>query len=210
MLEDNSSNNLPQVEVTTGKKAGKTNAERCAERRKALIAAGMCALCGKDKHAEGRRICQKCYDRDNTPEKLAKSAEKTRGFYLKWKEKGVCRGCGGKHGERITKTLCAVCAERYRKVGKQRARKQRQRVLDYYGRYCACCGESEEEFLAIDHINNDGKEHRDSINVALYQWLIQHKFPSGFQTLCYNCNMGKFRNGGTCPHKRHPSPEYVI
>jgi hypothetical protein len=39
---------------------------------------------------------------------------------------------------------------------------------------CACCGETEERFLTIDHINNDGAEHRRKV-------------------------MGM--NGGICPHR---------
>jgi hypothetical protein len=31
--------------------------------------------------------------------------------------------------------------------------------------------------------------------------LCKNGFPKGFQTLCMNCNWGKYRNGGQCPHK---------
>ena len=27
-------------------------------------------------------------------------------------------------------------------------------------------------------------------------------FPEGFQILCFNCNAGKHRNGGRCPHEQ--------
>ncbi len=25
--------------------------------------------------------------------------------------------------------------------------------------------------------------------------------PEGFQVLCWNCNLGKYYNGGVCPHR---------
>ncbi len=33
-------------------------------------------------------------------------------------------------------------------------------------------------------------------------WLKANNFPPGFQTLCHNCNIGKHRNKGICPHKQ--------
>jgi hypothetical protein len=77
-----------------------------------------------------------------------------------------------------------------------------QLILDHYGHVCACCGEATEGFLTIDHIENDGSVHRAVIRQSLYPWLLKHNFPDGFQTLCYNCNCGKARNGGVCPHKQ--------
>lgn len=79
----------------------------------------------------------------------------------------------------------------------------RSKVLDHYGRKCACCGEAEEMFLEIDHVNSDGAQHRKEIGTAsshIIRWLIKHNFPPGFQLLCSNCNHGKMRCGGICPH----------
>jgi hypothetical protein len=73
-----------------------------------------------------------------------------------------------------------------------------------YGSVCACCGESDDRFLAMDHIFNDGREHRKSIggSGAFYKWLKKNGFPKDrFQLLCWNCNIGKSRHGGVCPHK---------
>jgi len=33
-----------------------------------------------------------------------------------------------------------------------------------------------------------------------YRYLIETSFPAEYQTLCYNCNCGRFVNGGQCPH----------
>lgn len=83
---------------------------------------------------------------------------------------------------------------------------KRSEVLMYYGNgkiACVCCGECEKRFMTIDHINNDGKEHRKKVRPGnLYAWLIRNKFPNGFQTLCFNCNSGRSLNKGICPHKQ--------
>lgn len=85
----------------------------------------------------------------------------------------------------------------------------RHAAFDHYGWKCACCGESIEQFLSIDHVNNDGAQHRKQMNpnsegngkgTSIYGWLKKNNYPSGFQTLCMNCNHGKARNGGICPH----------
>jgi len=68
---------------------------------------------------------------------------------------------------------------------------------------CLCCSESILEFLTIDHVNNDGAEHRRQVKkegTGLIQWLIKNDFPEGFQILCYNCNCAK-RLNGICPHQ---------
>lgn len=82
----------------------------------------------------------------------------------------------------------------------------RDAVYKAYGGYkCACCGETERAFLSIDHIHNDGAEHKRRFKLQtgeqLYRWLIRHNFPPGFQILCMNCQWGKRNNNGVCPHQ---------
>ncbi|MDP3767769.1 MAG: hypothetical protein Q8S13_07120 [Dehalococcoidia bacterium] len=78
----------------------------------------------------------------------------------------------------------------------------RSEIFEVYGKSCACCGISEEVFLAVDHIDNSGAKHRREIGNGgtLYQWLRANGFPPGFQILCYNCNRAKYMLG-TCPHQ---------
>lgn len=90
--------------------------------------------------------------------------------------------------------------DRWRESGRKGHAKLKEKVFDHYGRACACCGEAQEEFLSIDHINNDGAQHKKEIPSGLYRWLIKNEFPKDFQTLCMNCNWGK-RLNGICPHK---------
>lgn len=93
--------------------------------------------------------------------------------------------------------------EQQQLAGRTRERVMRLRCFEHYGTTCACCGEAEEMFLTFDHVNNDGYAHRkiDRSGSNLCRWLIKQGFPEGFQVLCMNCNWGKYRNGGVCPHK---------
>jgi hypothetical protein len=86
--------------------------------------------------------------------------------------------------------------------GKERDQEIREVVFEHYGP-CTCCKESNIHFLSIDHINNDGAEHRRSIGgQSLYLWIIRNNFPDDLQSLCYNCNCAKQFSGlGFCPHK---------
>jgi hypothetical protein len=73
----------------------------------------------------------------------------------------------------------------------------------YGGARCACCGEEHIEFLSLDHIGNNGAEHRKSVPATtLYNWIRKNGFPPGFQVLCMNCNFAK-GHFGKCPHQEH-------
>lgn len=106
--------------------------------------------------------------------------------------------------------ICNVCDHTRKKE------KLTKIIHDYYGNKCLCCGETNPIFLTLDHIKNNGfrqKRHGRKLGgLALYTWLIINGFPEGYQLLCYNCNCGKFRNKGICPHeekeiKIHPETE---
>jgi hypothetical protein len=77
-------------------------------------------------------------------------------------------------------------------------------MLAAYGGRCACCDEDESLFLELDHIESDGHQHRREIgrgSGATYRHLKKLGWPkAGYQLLCANCNAGKARNGGRCPH----------
>lgn len=85
--------------------------------------------------------------------------------------------------------------------------KLKKLIFDYYGYNCACCGESTVYFLSIDHVNNDGnkderrKDGRCLGGRMLYHKIIKENFPNKYQILCMNCNFGKAKNKGICPHK---------
>ena len=84
----------------------------------------------------------------------------------------------------------------------ERRMKQKQEILDNYGKVCQCCGESNPVFLVIDHIDGGGNRQRKSTGGGsrFYNWLKKNDYPLGFQVLCCNCNWGKHIRG-ICPHK---------
>jgi hypothetical protein len=80
-------------------------------------------------------------------------------------------------------------------------------VIAAYGGKCACCGTEHIEFLCVDHINNNGAEHRRELfgtrigaGTKFYRWLKANEYPNGFQLLCWNCNSAKHIYG-VCPHQ---------
>lgn len=87
--------------------------------------------------------------------------------------------------------------------------KNKTAVIKYYSKSsmsCVCCGEDLLGLLTIDHINNNGVKHRIEVSgnkrgPIPYLWFIRNGFPDGFQVLCYNCNCGRYRNRGICPHQ---------
>lgn len=83
----------------------------------------------------------------------------------------------------------------------KRNQETRLKVIAKYGAKCVCCKESNMRLLTFDHVNNDGKLHRQSIGNTMCTWLIKNNFPSSIQLLCYNCNIGKYHNKGKCPHQ---------
>jgi hypothetical protein len=136
--------------------------------------------------------------------------------------KGLCGRCG-KPSKNTSR--CEICKDKmkeysstecqkmnkkqtyrewYNTKEKLRRKHIKEQIFSVYGNMCACCGENELAFLTIDHIDNNGAEHRrltKAVGIGFYRWLIKNNYPLGFQTLCWNCNCGKRINNGICPHK---------
>lgn len=138
---------------------------------------------------EGKKSCESCLDQC-----IARNQKRL----AMWKRAGVCTTCGSERMEGRMK--CATCCAR----AVRRQRRYRHQVFETYGGYkCACCGETEYDFLTIDHVNNDGAEHRKRLTQkgGMYRDIVKQGFPAGvYQVLCMNCNWGK-RRCGVCPHQ---------
>ena len=164
--------------------------------------------CGKPVVARG--LCRACYSKEDR--RVAR-------------EQGICTNC---HTTPVLEgfRVCAPCLVRQRDAGKRRYHKVkndpvraealrkygrehaniytkalRLRVLEAYGSVCSCCGETQQEFLSIDHINHDGYAHRKSVRggPAMYRWVIKNEFPTTLRLLCMNCNWS-YGMWGYCPH----------
>ena len=125
-------------------------------------------------------------------------------------------------GKLYKATLSPEAWERKLAKGKKHWRKYSRRirleVLSHYGgAKCFCCAEANDRFLTLDHSRNDGAKWRKRMarahrqnqlgkrylqGVNFYLWLRRRKFPQnlGLRVACYNCNLGRSRNDGVCPH----------
>ena len=87
----------------------------------------------------------------------------------------------------------------------------RRQVIEHYGGKCVCCGEKEQAFLQLDHIDGNGNKHRREIEakaggrVSMVKWAWTNKYPDFLQLLCANCNMAKGIYG-KCPHQKLSEP----
>jgi hypothetical protein len=93
--------------------------------------------------------------------------------------------------------------EKYKIWHKEHREQARLDIIANYGGKCACCGETEPLFLEIDHVNGGGSTDRKNglSGTMMYLKLKEQGYPKDdYQLLCANCNHGKFRNGGVCPH----------
>ena len=94
------------------------------------------------------------------------------------------------------------CSYRYQSSDKGKAKRnclQRKvnrdikiKVLTHYSYgllACVQCDEKRIDCLSVDHINNNGHEHRKTTGNGqrFYRWLIKNNLPLGYQTLCMNC-----------------------
>ncbi len=159
--------------------------------------AGFCEECGEIPHRPNRYTCKFC---------AAEKNERTRVRYTALTAVGICVKCTRKPAL-PDQSQCAECRDKNRERVREHFHRVKkpyiEKVLDHYGRKCACpgCSETNPIFLTIDHINNDGNVQRKKVSQhRLPRWLVENNFPDGYQLLCWNCNCGKHRNKGICPH----------
>jgi len=194
--------------------------KKLAERYKKNREKGICVNCGLAALPNKTR-CQSCGDKQKELTQTRRSA---------WEKKKLCKKCG--RNAVIKKSHCDICLNNFKKLRKERkslglcqacgaaadGKSRCARCLEinkksmyrlklevftaYGGAFCKCCGDSHIEFLALDHMGNDGAEHRRQVtNSGVYRSLRQKGFPKGYQVLCHNCNWAKYAYG-ECPHQK--------
>lgn len=109
------------------------------------------------------------------------------------------------HGYYLAQKETAAYRERNARGSRKRRHQLKLFVLTHYGlngRLQCCwpdCGVTDLDMLSLDHINNDGAEHRRQVwgdsrgwgGQALYRQVFRNNFPKTFQTLCCNHQMKK-------------------
>jgi hypothetical protein len=80
--------------------------------------------------------------------------------------------------------------------------KRRFKCRQLLGGVCACCGETRDSFLDIDHIHGGGSQQRKLHGPhRTYAEVLSMENPrSKYQLLCSNCNQSK-RRLGRCEHE---------
>ena len=143
-----------------------------------------CAICSQKARAKSSIICKIC------------NIEKPRdSFYASnGQAKNICKEC---HKPLLNEKK------------KNRTKNQRLEALKAYSDppACACCNETNIEFLTFDHIHGGGNKHRKDIikgSGDFVRWLKANNYPEGIRILCYNCNTSLGLHG-YCPHNQLPS-----
>ena len=144
-------------------------------------------------------------------------------LWEKRKKEKICVYCGKLPAEN-DKAGCTSCLNekvktqanydnKYKEKQVLYRKRIRKFVIDKYGGKCVCCGEKEMLFLTMDHKNNDGyiERRKRGKTPSSFQFFLQlKKTPKrkDIQVLCFNCNLGRSMNGGTCPHHKPSLKNY--
>lgn len=186
-----------------------TTKETKAQRKRNLYAqrveAGICCKCGQAKAVDNYRHCQPCLDYIKSIKSQPKCKETQKNTRKTRKDEmaaiGLCYRC--KEPIKIVEgnIQCLTCNE----YQVDRRIQIREFVYTAYGNKCACppCGEIRWQFLTLDHVNDDGAEHRKqepNTSKALVEWAYKNGCPPSLRLHCWNCNNGRERNKGVCPH----------
>lgn len=203
---------------------------KAADRQRQLklerISLGVCLYCGRNRAVDGQRGCVECNkkqtDRTNKSRRSNPNAKE-------WQRKSnkkrtqhrldnkLCVQCGKPSDTK----LCDVCrlyqANKHREYREKRPelkqlkleqrRQLKREVIDKYGGKCECCGESNWQFLAIDHKNGDGGVERKKLygsqGGGSGRWYLKLKKEprrDDLRVLCHNCNLA-IAFYGECPHE---------
>ncbi len=106
--------------------------------------------------------------------------------YLIKRSNYICTPCYRQYGKTYPKT-----DPEYNQKQNSRHKQRRSAVICAYGNQCAYCYEDDYNQLTIDHIHNNGAQHRKEIN-NIIDHLYNNKIDKdNYQILCWNCNCSK-------------------
>lgn len=152
---------------------------------------------------QNRSICSRC-EQEKDLSNFHKSKNQSRGIVSFCKDCNIKRDIERKPKKKLNSREYYL---NHKSKIKDKYNNIRNTVIDYYGRFCVCCGDNRSEFLTIEHKNRSGKEHRIKYKnqTAVYKDIIKQGFPKDkFEILCYNCNLSKgVRREDLCYHQKH-------
>jgi hypothetical protein len=166
---------------------------------------GRCANCGRICDRPGKAKCSDCASR------VAIKLTKNRQSAI---QRGICHVCEDADALPGIQ-MCHACKTKHNLIVMRHNKKLKREVMDAYGGICACCGETNLGFLTIDHLDDSSEKAKWSNGKRIcgspfYSRLKLNDFPSGYQVLCFNCNCGRAKNHGVCPHKSHKESSIVV
>lgn len=169
--------------------------------RQSRIERGICTQCPNQAQS-GKTRCPSCLEKSRRCHNTRRASHLARD--LCW--------CGNTRDDPKFKS-CEKCRDKFKLINrpdhnskrKTQRDKVRLEVFNHYGNKCSCplCKETNIELLTIDHVNNNGAEHRRIMGGSGYKihlWLKRNNYPGGFRLLCWSCNSGRHLNNGICPH----------
>jgi hypothetical protein len=160
-------------------------------------AKGLCIRCGEPR-AEGKTRCSKHHE---------KHLEYQRRHKEQVINAGLCRHCCVTY--KVTgKSMCQSCLDAHSANNKKIYKEHRNACIQAYGGECVCCHTTVAKYLQLDHIENDGAQHRAKIfkcrKGSIYTWAYRNGFPKILQLLCANCHQAKTTCGGCSPEDHQP------
>ena len=108
-------------------------------------------------------------------------------------EEGKCTRCL-KQDKLPDKTYCQACLDASHIVSQKYRDRKKSKVFAGYGGACVCCGNTNKRLLQLDHVNNDGAQHRKEVDIML-NWAYKNDCPDSLQLLCANCHHIKTHHG---------------
>lgn len=137
-----------------------------------------------------REYLKKNRDRINSKRRERYHRKHPEAFYrLKYRDDEI---------QQLANTFGSKEASNY--LRRQLIKADRDRFIEMYGGKCACCGEEERDFLALDHVGGQVGKKREHSYDAVRRALLEYR-PDTYRILCHNCNMAT-RYNKICPHKR--------
>src|SRR5271157_227897 len=168
------------------------------------------AKCHPDKKHKSLGLCNACYAASRVG--VLTTPRATCHPERQHLAKGFCRECYSikNNAERRSNPEYVMKEALYHKLHPEVKRKSENlrnrnlkvEVLSHYGKdnTLKCCWEGCEvadvDMLSLDHINNDGAEHRHNVGLSgslFYKWIKKNNYPlePALQTLCMNHQMKK-------------------
>ena len=136
-----------------------------------------------------------------------------RGLYksnVKYRCGRICRECKTAYQREYSKRN----RKRYNESTRAWALRLKLEAIAAYGGCCQCCGITDHRFLTLEHLENDGAQHRRRLNTRDSSKIIadikKQGWPQQYTILCFNCNCAKFHNGGICPHQEISSQRTAL